>query len=280
MQKNNQPDINFKLFITNRKKLLLAIAMIWGGAVLAFFVGRPEFQQIFKSYDQLEQTRDKLEKLEKKNTDLKQMGASRHFKNKEKVDEVLPSHKPLLELLTNLHQAAKKSEVAVKELALEPGAVASSSADRQPQLTDEKSKDLALGYSKLEIELTASGDRPSIDQFTSLVERIVPFSTITEMTIATQHQGSRAEARQADEKEQAETTYAEARMLITTYYYTRSIKTSLSSPMPSIGQEEIDAFEKIQAFRPTDFQPISEIQSSDIEDLFNIKGYQDLVKQN
>jgi len=65
-----------------------------------------------------------------------------------------------------------------------------------------------------------------------------------------------------------------AELVLNTYYYTGSISTSIEAQLPSVGDEELRVFDTIQKFRPSEFEPPTEIKESDVEDFFGIEGFE------
>lgn len=274
LKKTSNP--NLKLFIATRKKFLLAIILLWAGLALAYFGIRPQVVKLLDLNKQLGSIKGKLTQLKRKSSDLTQIETSEQFKNKEKVDEVLPSHKPILELLTNLHQAAFSSKVGMQDFSLEPGEIASASAGTtaafNSELDTSKSNQpisSSKKYDSFEFELTVTGTEENVQKFIDLVEQIVPFTTITDLKISRLRVGRRGGDEENDDRPQI----SRASMTLQTYYYTQSITATLTSKLPSIADEEIKAFEKIQQFRPSGFEPQSEIiGADDLEDLFEVEG--------
>ncbi|MBD3250183.1 MAG: hypothetical protein GF381_01250 [Candidatus Pacebacteria bacterium] len=292
MKKTTQ-DTNWKLFITNRRKFLLAVLMIWGGLALIYFGFRPQIKNILEINKKLSAARVQLSTLRQKSSDLKQIEVSEQFENIEKVDEVLPSHKPVLELMTNLHQASFATQVAMDEFSFRPGEIASASAQpianfqselntqskpttsksRSKSQTDPNPTNPNKRYSGFEFKLSVAGSKKNVTEFLTLVEQIVPLTTITDLNLShtTNPNATNRGQAQIEESKSDSWTETKATMTLTTYYYTQSITTTLTSQLPSIGDQEVEAFEKIQQFRPSGFRPQSEIiNSGELEDFFEV----------
>lgn len=308
MKLETKSDINYKLLLHNRRFMLLSIVLGWGILALVLFVIRPKFANLFEIKAEIDDSRSQLEKLERKLQDLEQLRLSEQFQKKDKVDEVLPSHKPLLELLSNLNQAATQTKVGIQDFKIEPGRIASSSAE----LGLKPSKQ---GYRQMELSLSIEGQEENVEQFLELVERIAPLTTIIELNInrhteqvltanqrfletdigfsqqdvesdQTGDLESETEQRRAEtlgsslQPNQSMITIASAELTMATYYYTQTIKTTLSSRLPSVGKEEVQVFDTIQKFRPTEFKPLSEVEGGELEDLFGVENLLDDVPEN
>lgn len=255
---------NIKLFFNTRRHLLLAIVLIWSIVALVFFAIKPQVQTLFVLRSNLEIEKEQYMDISRKIQDLQSIRISDQFQQKEKVDEVLPSYKPVMELLFNLNEAMKESNVGITSLLINPGEIATESAEIS--LLDPTSRDAATQrrqqrYSALRMELIVSGAEERVDQFLQLVERIAPFTSIVELEINTR-------------TDREGVTRTEAEMLLHTYYYTQTIVTRIDDQLPSIGEKELKAFETIQQFMPSGFQKPTAIQGADLEDLFGIRGFE------
>ncbi len=267
-------DVNLQLFLKNRKFLVLTVILVWLSFGLGFFVIKPQIASIFKNKSELDKNRTQLKKLQQKLVELKQIRLSEEFEKKDKVDEVLPSHKPLLELLANLNQAAKKTGIIFTNFEISPGKVAS------PGAKVNKTAETQKGYNSLELELSIRGMEEDVDQFLELVEKIAPLTTITELSINRKNHDlteDEVEKEVATKATGDSLTVSSADMVMSTYYYTRTVTTTLSKKLPAVGEKEIEIFETIQKFRPSNFKPQTELKKSELEDIFGVKG---LVESN
>jgi Tfp pilus assembly protein PilO len=257
-------NLNLKLLINTRRDLLLAIALILGGVMMLAFAVKPQITALWESKDALSNQRQYFEKLTQKLNDLKQIKVSEEFKKKDKVDEVLPSHKPVLELLTNLSQASSQNNINITELEIAPGEISTDSTETTTQVSKTNSN---KNYSQLKLTMVAKGKRDDVDAFMEIAERIAPFTSIVELELKETRNRSEVQTESGSESTQADITFE-------TYYYTGSIKTKVDTQLPSVGDAEMRVFDTIQQFRPTGFKPPSEIKSTDIEDLFGIEGFE------
>ncbi len=262
----NNSDQNFQLFLQNRKYLVITVILVWLSFGLGFFVIRSQVKSSLKRYTELNKKRAHLKKLEQKLTELKQIRLSKEFKEKDKVDEVLPSHKPLLELLANLNMAAKKNEISFTNFEISPGKVASPGAKVEPEMQP-TNKD----YQSLELELSISGKEPDVEKFLEIVERIAPLTTITELSIGSQQYEENSNKAEDDDSSEG-STISNAEMIMSSYYYTQSVNVTLSKKLPSVGEKEIEVFNSIQKFRPSNFEPQTELKQSELEDIFGVEN--------
>ena len=68
------------------------------------------------------------------------------------------------------------------------------------------------------------------------------------------------------------TNTTRADLALSTYFYTKSIASTLSSPLPEISAREREIFQAILSFTPAELESQTEIISGDNEDLFGING--------
>lgn len=270
-----QEDFNLKLFINTRKHLLLAVALMWGTLALIFFAARPQLQLIFDLKDDLNRSRQDFKDLTRKMTELKQIEISQDFKNKEKVDEILPSSKPLLTLLFNLNQAAQKNKIQVDNLEISPGLIPNKAEEEESSVEKAKAKDSpsSTDYSQLELALSISGNEQAIDDFLETIEQIAPFSTITELEINNSFDPNNNPNQTDDQQQIQADQQASADLTLHSFYYTGTIRTEIATKLPSVDDEELTVFNTIQKFRPSEFEQPTNIQAGDVEDLFRIEGF-------
>jgi len=282
MKKNQEQ--NFKLFYNNRKYLLFTVLLIWLCGVLALFVIKPQLAKIKEIRSEHGEKNSELELLVHKRRELAQVLTSDEFQKKEKVDEVLPSHKPLLELLTNLNQAAKKTKISFVNLELNPGLIASPAADlnledkntsTRTRQAKKSTSNTNKNYDYIEVSLAIKGQTQNVEEFMRVLEKIAPLTTITDFNINNQEK-TRQELQSSTAADLSQVSTAT--MTILTYYYTQTIKISSSSRMPSVGEEELAIFEKIQELLPSDFQMQTTLQSTDLEDIFGIENLVEKMK--
>jgi len=269
--KETKNDLNFKLLINTRKQLIIAIIMIWGTVGLIFFAIKPQIEAAFLTNQMLDEEKDQHQRITRKLEELKQIAVSDQFQQKEQVDRVLPSHKPVLELLFNLHQAVQLSKVRTTNLQINPGEIATPSAELDllesgtTRRADESASNRrSRRFSNLELSLTVQGTSDNVDEFLDLVEKITPFTSIIELNI----RGTRGN------DQDDPTGVAEAEMKLHSYYYTQVITTNIDDSLPSVSEEELRAFNTIQQFVPSGFQQPTEVRDYNIEDLFQVPGFQ------
>lgn len=248
VEKRNK--LNLRLLMSTRKSLAIAISLATAGTLILFFASYPQISNITNTNRKLKQENDRLDKLVKKSFELEQVKLLPEFSQADKVEKVLPSHKPLLELLTHLNQIASKTEVSITQFEISPGSIATDSTQVAVKT--------ATNFNKLELNLTVNGPLKKVEEFMSLIEKISPITTITDLSLS----------RRSDEKTGEIMTKAD--LTINAHYFTQSIRTTLESALPKIGQKEKDVFKSIQDFTPSDLDVQTEIQGGGSIDFFDV----------
>lgn len=227
------------------------MAFFASGAAILFFAAYPQIGEITANYRKLQKENSYLDKLTKKAVELEQVKTMPEFMQAEKVSEVLPSHKPLLEVLTQLNQAAQTNQVIISELKVSPGEIATDSTQ-----IDNKSKS-GKTYNILDLELVAVGQLENVEKFMSTIEKFSPITTITDLSLS----------RSIIARSGAVQTKAELK--ISSHFFTQSISTTIENPLPKIGQKEGETFLKIQEYTPPEIEKQTEIMGGE-EGFFDV----------
>lgn len=253
---NKLNDLNFSVLMKTRKHLVAAIGFGLTGLVLLFLT-YSQITAALATNQKLKSEQKRLDQLNKKAQELEQLKFSPEFAQAETINKVLPSHKPLLELLNNLNNVASQTQVSITEFEINPGEIASDSTQVNTKTTGKKQSN---DYDQLDLDLTILGELSQIRQFMDLIERVSPLTTITNLSID----------RKVDNKQTSNLTRAD--LSLSTYYYTKSISSTLSSPLPEISSAERAVFQEILSFTPAELENQTTIISGSNNDLFGING--------
>lgn len=261
MQKKN--NFNFKLFLATRKYLALSIFCVVVATLFLLFLAYPRINELTSLNKKIHSENKKLEKYQIKIKELEQVTSLEEFKNKAAIEQVLPSYNPMLELLTNLNKTAANTQIFLDDFNLKPGKVASQGA----VIVEEKNN--KEGYSTMDISFTAKGQLDALDNFLEAVEKMSPITSIK--TISLQ--------RKEKEKGGETTISASADLILTTHYYTQSIKSSLEAPLPKIGAKELEIFATILEFKDSDLKKQNEVMDGGNENIFGIDNWKKLEEK-
>ena len=234
-QLENFKNINYQRLFANRRYLLAAAALTAFGALLILFVVLPQGKKIINLRDQIDVETKKLRLLQLKISSLRDAQVLQLVDNADLVDKVFPSYKPLLEFLAAVNNAARISRVKVEDVQLSPGLISGDSdiaANKKIKL--EKRGD----YKTLSLSLLISGSMARINSFLTQLERVGPLVNVSKITLRKQ---------KSKESLMSEPQF-EAELQLETYYFTKSIKSAVNTPLPKIGAEEINLIEELKTY--------------------------------
>lgn len=252
IEKNNK--FNWRLFIFTRKYIIYSSLLFISGVAILVFAAYPQIDTINQLNARLKTEKNRIEKLKRKSIELEQVKTIPEFAQSDLVDKVLPSHKPVLELLTSLNSIASLTQVAISDFTLSPGEISTDST--QVQTTSKSSS----SYGILVLELSATGPLSNVERFMTMIERITPFTTITSLSLS----------RQSGVSGNLENVNAKADLSLETFFFTQPIRTTIESPLPIISASEQNVFTTIKEFTPSDLEKQTEIKPGSKEDFFGI----------
>jgi Tfp pilus assembly protein PilO len=255
---NKLDTFNLSLLISTRKHLVRAVAFGFTSIVLLILT-YIQITGVFETRKKMEVTQKKIDQLDGKASELQALKQTPEYAQAQKMNDVLPSHKPLLELLNNLNSVANQTNVSITEFKINPGEIISE-GEAEQKLSVKKSP-TKTDYDQLNLELSILGQLDNVKQFMTLIERVSPITTITSLTIDRKatNIGNNQQLTRAD-------------LSLSTYYYTKSVSSTLSSALPKITQEERDIFQAILDFSPPEIENQTYIIGGNNTDLFGIEG--------
>lgn len=251
MSENNK-EFNWRLFWNTRKELVLGI-LFFVLSLMILLIGI--LQQIKPIQADLKELKDKqaeLAKFSEKAEQLKQLAIDPNFSQSSSIDKVLPSHKPLLEILNNLNSVAYGSEVVIKNFSLNPGEIATDTTKVKKTTNNQR-------YDYLDLDFSVSGPLWKIQNFLTLIEQVTPISTVTNISIN----------RNIDEDKNAQ---AQADLVLRTFFFTQPIKTTITSPLPVIASADRKIIEDINELIPNTLEQQKDVITGDRGNLFGLQN--------
>ncbi len=246
----NKTEVNWRLFWNTRKELVLGVLFfILAGLVLLIGVIQ-QITPILTDLNKLNERELELAKFYNKAEQLKQLAIDPNFNQASDINKVLPSHKPLLEILNNLNKVANTTEVVIKNFSLNPGEIATDS-------TQVRRSSNTTSYDFLDLDFSVSGPLWRIQEFMSLIEQVTPISTITSISINRNIEQDRNAIAQAD-------------LVLRSFYFTQSIRTTITNPLPDITLAERKILDNINQLIPGDLQLQDQVIRGDRGNLFGI----------
>ncbi len=253
----------WRVMLTTRRNFILAMVCAGLSVVLTLAVLLPRAWGLPGEYQSWQTEKKTMQQLQGKLIALDNTLQLADQASLEITDTILPSKKPLLELLTSLRRVEAMAEVKVTNLTLSPGLLASSSS----QLADEtrKRRD-QVGYDVLDLELSVAGSFDKVQQFMVLLEKITPFTTISSFALS---ENTKLEDSSAGNVSSSITTG--------TYFVNRPIS-SLDTTLPNMSQTERQVLEQLQTFHKSTLTDQTEVQGGGATDLFGVSGWEELLK--
>lgn len=254
---NQLNSFNLSLLLSTRRNMVKAVAFGLTGVVLLVLTYM-QFTGVSETRQKIEVTQKKINQLDGKINELRALKQTPEYAQAQKMNDVLPSHKPLLELLNNLNSVANQTNVSITEFKINPGEIiAEGETEQNVSVKKRKTGD----YDQLNLDLSILGQLDDVKEFMTLIERVSPITTITSLTIDRKatNIGNNQQQTRAD-------------LSLSTYYYTKSVSSTLSSVLPKITQEERDIFQAILDFSPPEIENQTQIISGNNTDLFGIEG--------
>jgi len=262
--KNKKPEINIQSLITNRRYLIFTVVSALVALTVVFSGIIPQINSLFDLNSEIELGQEKLDVLRQKTADLENIEAREAYDSLESVDRILPSKKPLLELLTALNLVAGKNNVSFVDLSLSPGKIASESAEfLDGAKTKGRKKKVQPatgdGYDSLIVELEIFGLFDNVQKFFLDIEKVAPLTTITSLSL---------DIKSDDIISPSDEVQAE--VVLGSYYFTQSVTANVSSSLPSIGSKEREIIAEIKDYLYPSVNVRKQIEGGGLEDLFGL----------
>jgi Tfp pilus assembly protein PilO len=245
-------EVNYRLVWNTRKELVLAVLCFVLAFVIFFMVVLRQISPIKDVFAELSTTNQELEKFQTKVNELENIAFDSEFDKMTEIDDVLPSYKPLLELLNNLNSVAVESETIIKNFSLSPGEIATDST-----VTTRTRRQKY--YDELVLEFSVTGALGNVQNFMTLIEQVTPISTITNISLS----------QQINDDSSVETT---ANLKLKTFYFTQPITVTLTEPLPPIENEQLVILEEIKKLIPNNLPAQEEVIKNDRGNLFGLQG--------
>jgi Tfp pilus assembly protein PilN len=267
--------INARYITHTRRYALFAVGLVVLAIFLILVIIVPQGQAALERYDELQTQQEQLDRLQVKVQQLQALPESDLFANSGRINQLLPSRKPLLELLTALNEVAGEAGVVYSDLSLSPGRVATAGADLTEKVPvtaasanqQRSSKGPATGVESLNIRLKISGDLENINQFLTQVESVAPMTTVTRLSLA-----ERAASRANPD------SFFEADMEVETYFFNQIISASVAAPIPSLSVTQQVILNEITSYRYPDVQTRDVIQGG-VNDPFRVDDSEFILTQ-
>ena len=260
-------DINIRYWIYTRRPVLLAVAGVILALMIVVLAITPQIQEMFSIQQDISAEEKKVASLQQKILALQQAATLPIVDKSDQINDLLPSKKPLLEILTSLNTAAGDSGVSFTNIEVAPGTISTGSAEVQQPTTNQRRASQAEATqksrsSKLDLRVTVEGDLEQINQFLETIELMAPFSNVTGISLN--------ERRKNNDDNQRP---FEAELVLTTYYFTQPIVAAVEAPLPDIQVDEEAFISEIDSFQFPTVNQATVVRGGGLDDLFGVEGF-------
>jgi Tfp pilus assembly protein PilO len=279
--KINLEKLNYRYLFRTRRYLMITILLVVIDVTLILAAIVPFIQQTFTIRAKIASETSKLQELKKKQAALEQSETLQLVQLAPQIEQLLPSHKPLLELMTGLNTQAASTGVSFSSIKVNPGSISTASA--APAATGKPAAKPAGGagankkpapvkqYDTLSIELLVEGSLSQINAFLTDVEKLAPLSNVTGISLS-EIRVSRAQP--ADPNIAGSGLIFEAQLKITTYFFTRSVAAAVDTPLPTVSREDQPFLDQLTTFIYPKTGNATSIQGGGLDDLFGVEQIQ------
>ncbi len=253
-------DFNYRYFLIIHRQLVIASGFLLAGFLIIVFAILPQFTSLGEQQAKITKESKSVSTLQRKSLALEDAETLQIVDNADRIDSALPSKKPLLELMTSINQVSGWTNVEITNIELTPGDISTDSATQQATRRSKSSK--ISNYDEMSVDLVISGKLGDINDFFQQVERVVPITNITKISL---NELKRTGAVSYDEND-----VFEAELTLSSFYFTQSISAALETPLVSLGAEEAEFIQKLSTFSFPLFDEQRQIEGGGQIDLFGL----------
>lgn len=243
-----KPKYNLKYILTTRKFLLISIGLSALSLFLFFTLIFPKIQSIQEQRNVLEKEQKKLAKLESKLGILENVNSIDAFSERERIETILPSEKPLFSLLHKFEAAAAKNGVVITSFNVSPGQISTDSADTKKKSTAAKSKTLEV----MNLDTTVVGSITDINTFLADVDQLSPLTDVEKISFSAARGVETVQVTDPTQK------VFEAVLSLATYFYTGQPEVQVDKELPTIADLDQETLTKLAEFDISEVIPNSE----------------------
>ena len=271
--------MNIRRVMYTRRYLVIGLSVFLLSALMGIFALVPQITADVEMNTELREQKRALASLRQKIDALQETLALMDEQTTSEVDAVLPSEKPLLQLMAAANQAATQTQVSISEVETTPGKLATASARTTaggattanagataetatgPLADPNQPKTKVRGVATLYIEITVKGTLANINRYIQRVEESAPFIDISKISLNNldQVEGQPLSARPF-----------QAELGLTTFYFTQSLSVAVDAPLPEISSQDQEILDKLAKFTYPDVRKQQTIQGGGLQDLFGV----------
>ncbi len=241
--------------------MALTILLITTSLAVSFFGTWPQVQASIEMWRTYEASEAKVKSLAAKNRQLQDVLDPTLLDQINTVDSLLPSRKPLIELLTAVNVLSKQTQVVITSVELRPGAIATDGAkvSNRGQLKKGDSD-------TLEINMIVSGTLSQVNQFFNTIERTTPLTTITSLSLTPKDRNTALVS--TDTIASLQNRAYQAELTLAASYFTRPVSANLDASLPQLSSDQTKLISDLKTFTVNKIDPQTQILGGGLEDLF------------
>ncbi|MBP9819686.1 hypothetical protein KBC79_03030 [Candidatus Woesebacteria bacterium] len=256
-EKKNTKQLNLKVFLATRQYFVATVGLGIFSVLLVLAAILPQLNASWTLFNQWQAEKPKLEKLKAKLVELQNVQFTAEYGQKQIVESALPSHKPLLELLSSLNNIAAVHQVTIDHFQINPGEIASDAASLAPN-NKKKNTTGPNNVDSLDLELKVSGTFEDVTNFLVTVEKVAPFTSIRSMSFGDKDKDTEVLANRV----------LEATLQTRTYFFTQSVKATIEAPLPKLTAQDQQVLGELASFSTIELPDQTEVVGG-VEDLFD-----------
>lgn len=239
-EKKKQP-FNYQYFMQTRRYLAIAIGLASLSAFVGLTILFPNINKARTASANLNTEKSRLANLQRKNSTLQNVQNTDLYNRKDSINAILPSTKPLLQLLSQIDRVSGETGVIVAEFGVIPGEISTPSAQAK---TTKPVQGTNPNLDSIETKIVIIGKIDSINNFLRAVNNITPLTETTELSL-------KAINRQdlVDQQKISDPNVFEATLTLTSYFFIAKIETDPSQDLPDATQFTAEGSEQLDQFQ-------------------------------
>jgi hypothetical protein len=258
--------LNRRYLMITRRYATFGAGLLAASLLIGFFVMVPQLNSSYQLWGEARSAQKSITELQQKVAQLVALPESVLLSQEGAINAVLPSHKPLLELLNSFSQVAQQTNVSFSDVSLSPGRIATDSASLAGAKSRSSSSRKLTDFDQIDLELSIAGRLVDVQQFLEKIETVAPVTSVTRMSL------NEKQARAVEGEEGELEELFEAQLVTTTYFFTKSVTAAISAPVPELSAAQNKVLQEVGLFTVPVVTSQTQIRGGGQEDLFGVSS--------
>ncbi len=173
----------YRLFLEQRRMLIVGVGLIVVGFLLVFLVGLPSFFGIFESYERLQSEQALLDTLQQKVAQLQELSSVPGFEHKDQIDQLLPNEKPVVPFLSGVSQIVSSMNMPVSNMKITPGRLSERSVGMSGGSAANVSPADKATEGQVMLVFDTSGPIKQLYELIDKIEKSAPMSVVSQVRL-------------------------------------------------------------------------------------------------